>query len=55
MTEVRALDILLHDRCVGTITALDGASSIFTFVEDYLPTRTGTLSGVRSKERYRGL
>ncbi|MBV8685975.1 MAG: type II toxin-antitoxin system HipA family toxin [Alphaproteobacteria bacterium] len=35
MTDVRALDILLHDRRVGTITALEGDRSIFTFDEAY--------------------
>ena len=35
MTEVRALDILLHDRRIGTITALEGDRSIFSFDEAY--------------------
>ena len=35
MTEVRALDILLHERRIGTITALEGDRSIFSFDEAY--------------------
>jgi serine/threonine-protein kinase HipA len=36
MIEVRALDILLHGRRVGTLTALEGDRSIFTFDEAYV-------------------
>lgn len=36
MTEVRALDILLGDRRIGTIAALEGDRSIFTFSQDYI-------------------
>lgn len=35
MTEVRALDIHLHDTRIGTLTALEGDRSIFTFDEAY--------------------
>jgi serine/threonine-protein kinase HipA len=35
MTDIRALRILLHDRHVGTITALEGDRSIFSFSETY--------------------
>lgn len=55
MTEVRALDIMLHERRVGTITALEGDRSIFTFAQDYLEdTGRDTLS-LSFKERYGGL
>ena len=35
MTEVRTLDVLLHERRIGSITALEGDRSIFSFDEDY--------------------
>lgn len=45
MTDATALDILLHDRRIGTLARLDGDCSIFTFDEVHLadPLRTGTL------------
>lgn len=36
MTDARALDIFLQDRRVGTIAALEGGRSIFTFAQDYV-------------------
>jgi serine/threonine-protein kinase HipA len=36
MIDAAALDILLHDRRIGTIARLDGDSSIFTFDEAYV-------------------
>lgn len=36
MIDAAALDILLHDRRIGTIARLDGDSSIFTFDDAYL-------------------
>lgn len=52
MTDVRALDIMLHDRRVGTITALEGDRSIFTFDEAYAQhTARDTLS-LSFKGRY---
>lgn len=36
MIDAAALDILLHDRRIGTIARLDGDSSIFTFDDGYL-------------------
>jgi serine/threonine-protein kinase HipA len=52
MIEVRALDILLHGRRVGTLTALEGDRSIFTFDEAYaLDTERETLS-LSFKGRY---
>jgi serine/threonine-protein kinase HipA len=36
MTDARALDIFLSDRRIGTIVALDGDRSIFSFAEDYV-------------------
>ncbi|WP_157217896.1 type II toxin-antitoxin system HipA family toxin [Flavisphingomonas formosensis] len=36
MTETRALDIHLGTRKVGTIVALDGERTIFSFAEDYV-------------------
>jgi serine/threonine-protein kinase HipA len=36
MSEIIALDILLHDRRIGQIARLEGDRSIFTFNDDYL-------------------
>lgn len=36
MTETRALDIHLADRKVGTLVALEGDRTIFSFAEDYV-------------------
>lgn len=36
MSEIVALDILLHDHRIGRIARLDGDRSIFTFDDDYL-------------------
>jgi serine/threonine-protein kinase HipA len=36
MIDAAALDILLHDRRIGTLARLDGDRSIFTFDETYL-------------------
>ena len=36
MIDAAALDILLHDRRIGTLARLDGDRSIFTFDEGYL-------------------
>ena len=55
MADIRALDILLHNRRVGTITALDGDRSIFTFAQDYVDDANRDTLSLSFKERYGGL
>ncbi len=55
MTDVQVLDILLHDRRVGAITALEGDRSIFTFDEDYVADTARDTLSLSFKERYGGL
>ncbi|ATI80564.1 type II toxin-antitoxin system HipA family toxin [Sphingobium yanoikuyae] len=55
MTEVRALHIMLHERRVGTITALEGDRSIFTFAQDYVEDAGRDTLSLSFKERYGGL
>jgi len=52
MTEVRALGILLHNRRIGTITALDGDRSIFTFDEAYAADANRDTLSLAFKDRY---
>jgi serine/threonine-protein kinase HipA len=55
MTDVRALDIILHERRIGTITALEGDRSIFTFADDYVADSGRDTLSLSFKERYGGL
>ncbi|RVT90537.1 type II toxin-antitoxin system HipA family toxin [Sphingomonas crocodyli] len=52
MTELRALDILLHDRRIGTITALEGDRSIFTFDDAYAADTDRDTLSLAFKDRY---
>lgn len=55
MADIRALDILLHNERVGTITALEGDRSIFTFAQDYAADAERDTLSLSFKERYGGL
>lgn len=39
MPDVSVLDVLLHDRAIGTITLIQGLRSLFAFNEDYIADR----------------
>lgn len=52
MTDARALDIHLHDKRIGTLTALEGDRSIFTFSEDYVADSDRDTLSMSFKGRY---
>jgi serine/threonine-protein kinase HipA len=55
MIETRALDIHLADRKVGTIVALDGDRTIFSFAEDYTADLERPTLSLGYRDSYGGL
>lgn len=55
MTETRALDIHLADRKVGTIVALDGDRTIFSFAGDYAADPQRPTLSLRYRDAYGAL
>lgn len=55
MSEIIALDILLHDRRIGGIARLEGDRSIFTFDEDYLADQERPTLSLAYRDEYGGI
>lgn len=55
MIDAAALDILLHDRRIGTLARLDGDRSIFTFDEAYLADEKRPTLSLAYRDRYGGI
>lgn len=55
MIDAAALDILLHDRRIGTLARLDGDRSIFTFDETYLADEERPTISLAYRDRYGGI
>lgn len=55
MIDAAALDILLHDRRIGTLARLDGDRSIFTFDEGYLADADRATLSLAYRDPYGGI
>jgi serine/threonine-protein kinase HipA len=55
MIDAAALDILLHDRRIGTLARLDGDRSIFTFDEAYLADEDRSTLSLAYRDPYGGI
>lgn len=55
MIDAAALEILLHDRRVGTLARLDGDRSIFTFDEAYLADEDRSTISLAYRDTYGGI
>lgn len=55
MIDAAALDILLHDRRIGTLARLDGDRSIFTFDEAYLAGEDRATLSLAYRDPYGGI
>lgn len=55
MINTAALDILLHDRRIGTLARLDGDRSIFTFDEAYLADEDRATLSLAYRDPYGGI
>jgi serine/threonine-protein kinase HipA len=55
MIDAAALDILLHDRRIGTLARLDGDRSIFTFDEAYLADEDRATLSLAYRDPYGGI
>lgn len=55
MSEIVALDILLHDRRIGQIARLGGDRSIFTFDDDYLADAERPTLSLAYRDEYGGI
>ncbi len=55
MSDIIALDILLHGRRIGGIARLEGDRSIFTFDEDYLADQERPTLSLAYRDQYGGL
>jgi serine/threonine-protein kinase HipA len=55
MIDAAALDILLHDRRIGTLARLDGDRSIFTFAEAYLADEDRATLSLAYRDPYGGI
>lgn len=55
MIDAAALDILLHDRRIGTLVRLDGDRSIFTFDEAYLADEDRPTLSLAYRDPYGGI
>lgn len=55
MIDAAALEILLHDRRVGTLVRLDGDRSIFTFDEAYLADEDRSTISLAYRDTYGGI
>ena len=55
MSEIVALDILLHDRRIGRIAGVEGDRSIFAFDDDYLADQDRPTLSLAYRDEYGGL
>lgn len=55
MIDAAALDILLHDRRIGTLARLDGDRSIFTFDDAYLADEDRPVLSLAYRDPYGGI
>lgn len=55
MADLSVLNVLLHDREIGTLTSLGGDRSIFTFDQDYIENQNRPTLSLSFKDTFGGL